>query len=41
MRKIPIIILSVLLAAAVVSVIMLYRQGQETKDALLISEKKA
>ncbi len=41
MRKIPIIILSVLLAAAIVSVIMLYRQGQETKDALLISEKKA
>ncbi len=41
MRKIPIIILSVLLAASIVSVIMLYRQGQETKDALLISEKKA
>lgn len=41
MRKIPIIVLSVLLAAAIVSVIMLYRQRQDTEDALLISEKKA
>ena len=41
MRKIPIIVLSVLLAAAIVSVIMLYRRVQETEDALLISEKKA
>jgi chemotaxis protein MotB len=41
MRKIPIIVLSVLLAAAIISVIMLYRQGQGTKEALLICEKKA
>jgi len=41
MRKIPIIVLSGLLAAAIISGIILYRQGQDTKDALLISEKKA
>ncbi len=41
MRKIPIIVLSLLLAAAIISVFILYRQGQDTKDALLMSEKKS
>jgi len=41
MKKIPIIVLSLLLAAAIVSVFMLYQQRQETKDALLRSEKKS
>lgn len=41
MKRISTIVLSVLLAAVIVSAMMLYRRGQDTKDALLISEKKA
>ena len=41
MKRIPIIVLSLLLVAAIVSVFILYQQRQETKDALLRSEKNS
>jgi chemotaxis protein MotB len=40
MRKIAIIILSVLLAAAIISGFILYGEYRKTEDALLLSEKK-
>ena len=40
MKRIPIIVLSVLLAAGIISGVFLYGEYQNTRDALLSKEKK-